>query len=356
MSPENTLITAHLDAPVIPGQNLIYCATFQIVWNQLADEIIKEPIALEGNPLTAQMLNKRTFEKHELSESAYLAMIGFGYDNIIEKIKHALKEKFNREADLLRAAENADLVSYAYLEKNLPFDTVFDVFDEPLSFNNTPVQSFGLREDGQAILQVTVLDYINPDDFIIKLHASRKIDQEPKAGIPVRHPRITDDVILAKVTPLPTLAETVQVVFERINAEKYKQLAKGPYTEENRRKSYLLSPMIDSLASEILQIPKLNIKIQCNFTELVGRKLQNQHFEHYKIAQAIQAVKFQLDETGAQLSSEALMGLTFGVHIAEPDPRKFIFDKPFLLCLREKGAQHPYLVLWVGNSDLLVKA
>lgn len=356
MSLLKTAITAHLNTQINPGQNLIYCATFQLVWNQLADEIIKAPIALDGDPPTAQELNKRQFEKNELSKASYLAMVGFGRDDIVGKIKRGLKEIFDREPGLPLMAEDNDIISYAYLEKNLPFDTVFDVFDEPLSFNNTPVQSFGIREDGQSILQVVVLDYTSSDDFIIKLQASPKVDKELEAGANIQHPRITDDVILAKVTTMSTLAETVEAVFGRIDEEKYKQVTKGPYSEEKDRKRKLLTPILDPLEAEILQIPKLNFNLQHNFIELEGRSLHNEHFEHYQVAQAIQAIKFQLDETGAQLSSEALMGLSFGVHIPEPDPRKFIFDKPFLFCLREKGASHPYLVVWVENADLLVKA
>lgn len=357
IDPAHTELIAHLNTQITPGQNLVYCATFQLVWNQLADEIIRAPIALDGNPLTAQALNKRQFEKNELAEASYLAMVGFGYDDIVEKIKRGLKQKFNREPGLLLMAEANDILSYAYLEKNLPFDIVFDVFDEPLVFNNAAqVQSFGIREDGQSILQVVVLDYTSSDDFIIKLQASPKVDKELEAGANIQRPRITDDVILAKVTPMSTLAETVEAVFGRIDEEKYKQVAKGPFTEESEEKRRLLAPWLDPIAKEILQIPKLNFNIQHNFTELEGRFLQNENFEHYRVAQAIQAVKFQLDETGAQLSSEALMGLSFGVHIPEPDPRKFIFDKPFLFCLREKGASHPYLVVWVENADLLVKA
>jgi hypothetical protein len=36
--------------------------------------------------------------------------------------------------------------------------------------------------------------------------------------------------------------------------------------------------------------------------------------------------------------------------------REFVFDKPFLLCLKEKEAKYPYLAIWVDNSELLVKA
>ena len=346
-----TNLIAHLDTPILPSQNLIYCATFQIVWNQLADEIIKEPIALLENPLTAQVLNKRLFEKHELDEKNYLAMVGFGKDDIVEKIKRGLKEKFKRETKLDLKADALDILSYAYLEKNLPFDTAFDVIDEPLRFAaDTPVQSFGIWDGDAAKDQVVVLDYTNPDDFIIKLQASPKVDKALAAGTPIQHARITDEIILAKVSPAATLLETVDAVFARTGADNFKK-ARQAGDEE---KIHLLMPFLDSTAKEKLQIPKIDFDLLQHFGELEGMHFSNPGFSSYIIGQAIQAVKFQLDETGAKLSAEGFLEGHFGV--SESDPRRFIFDKPFLLCLREKGAQHPYLVLWVDNSDLLVKA
>jgi hypothetical protein len=360
MSPTNsnlnqTDVVAYLDAGITLGRNLMYCATFQIVWNQLVDEIIKSPITLDGDPPSAKSLNKRLFEKEEIAEECYLAMAGFGRDDITEKIKRGLKEKFGRETRLdIKTGSPNDILSYAYLEKNLPFDTAFDVFDKPLSFNDgIQVQSFGIWKGDAAADQVVVLDYDNPDDFIIKLQASPKIDKALVQGTLIQRQRITDEIILAKVKPASTLLETLDSVFSRIGEEKFQKALKGPRNAENILKMHLFSPRLDSNVPEILQIPKIDFDVERHYTELEGKHLLNQGFENYWIAQAIQAVKFKLDETGAILSSEGFMDLHFG--IAE-EPRRFIFDKPFLFCLREKDVRYPYLALWINNSDLLVKA
>ena len=53
------------------------------------------------------------------------------------------------------------------------------------------------------------------------------------------------------------------------------------------------------------------------------------------------------DETGAELESKAIF-------VSALPPRKFIFDKPFLLMLIRQDASMPYFVLWVNNADVLV--
>jgi len=347
-----TDVIAYLDADITYDRNLVYCASFQIVWNQLADEMIKAPPELEGNPLLGQALNRRQFDKQDISQDCYLAVAGFGRDGIVEQIKQGLEEKFHRESGFdLALSSPDDILAYAYLEKALPFDTIFDVFDTPLLFSDgIGVQSFGIEKGDAAADQVVVLDYRNPDDFILKLQGSPKIDGMVYFR-KVEHPRITDDIILAKVTPQPTLLKTIDNVLFRISEEGHQQAINALHNA-GINPIKLLSPSLDFEGTEILQIPKITFNITHLFTEIVGKHLLNRGFEKYFIAQALQATKFKLDETGADLSSEGFMDMSLGLNW---EPRRFIFDKPFLLCLKEKQAHYPYLAVWIGNSELLVR-
>ena len=42
----STIITPHLEQKLFPGKNIIYCATFQLAWNELRDDIIGGDIRL----------------------------------------------------------------------------------------------------------------------------------------------------------------------------------------------------------------------------------------------------------------------------------------------------------------------
>ncbi|MCX7005503.1 MAG: hypothetical protein NTV22_19860 [bacterium] len=64
-----------------------------------------------------------------------------------------------------------------------------------------------------------------------------------------------------------------------------------------------------------------------------------------------QDVVFKMDETGAAVKSTAYEDIFCE---GSSKPRRFIFDKPFLLTLWVAGAPQPYLTLWVAGPDVLV--
>lgn len=69
-----------------------------------------------------------------------------------------------------------------------------------------------------------------------------------------------------------------------------------------------------------------------------------------RINEALQRVKFQLNERGATLSSTARLKVK-----SRGDGARFIFDNPFLIILRQTGSQRPYFAAWIGNAELLQK-
>jgi hypothetical protein len=38
-----------------------------------------------------------------------------------------------------------------------------------------------------------------------------------------------------------------------------------------------------------------------------------------------------------------------------PIPMYYLFDKPFLVYMKKRGAEHPFFVMWVDNAELLDK-
>ena len=53
------------------AQNRIWVGTFQLVWNDLMDGIVKGPVIFKGKKsITAEQLNKQDFTKEMLSENS----------------------------------------------------------------------------------------------------------------------------------------------------------------------------------------------------------------------------------------------------------------------------------------------
>ena len=67
----------------------------------------------------------------------------------------------------------------------------------------------------------------------------------------------------------------------------------------------------------------------------------------WPIVMAAQTIRFQLNENGATLRSEARLE-------GKGRPMPAIFNKPFLIMLQRKDAKQPYFALWVDNVELLM--
>lgn len=317
----STEITATWDTEIKENENLIFCSTFQLAWNELKNDIIKEDIHLTQEPPLVNLLNSSLLSKDDLAENSYLAMAGFGKDGIINQINTSLQEKFSNPPTVSEDIEEEDILAYAYLFKNLEFEEEFEKIEDLKVFESLTVPGFGIEEydwDKHKDLgaQVEIYDYQNDDDFIIKLISKEK----------------NDEIILAKIEPKDTLEETYQEVVTRMeNGEMHKMAVE-----------------------DTLQIPKFDYELEKSFEDLLLKFFTNSGFQDYFIAKAIQNIKFKMNEKGVVLESEAIIVGELAA-MEEELPKRLIFNKEFLLILKQKDSENPYFLMWVGNPDLLVK-
>jgi len=327
LDPTTEVVTSeligHPDAPHEPGRNLLWCATLELAW-RAAVERLGDPLILENDPALAECLNRGDFSLADLDDASFVAQAGLGRERILETIREELSAKFgDRGTQTLLPARvrDIDLLVYAYLRKSLPFAEPFLATD-PIDFNGTPVDAFGLRHEAGATehwlriaKQVSVLDHLSDDDFLVEL-----MTESPG-----------DRLVLARVAPGPTLESTIDAVMARI-------VAAEPSVFRQ----------IDRLV-----VPKIDFDLTQSFPELEGLRVLNEGSTEFSVAKVQQRIAFSLDERGAELESEAAM-LIFGA--AALTPRHFVFDGPFLLLLTREGADRPYLALWIETPDLLVPA
>ena len=322
-----TTVAAHMEAKITPGKSMLFCSTFQLAWNELKDKMVKENICLADEPPAVEYLNKSLSTRGDISEDSYVAMVGFGGAGILKKINTALREKFGDEAPVVQEALGPDwILAYAYLQKALRFKVAFESLKDGVSFasedgGTAKVQAFGIEHHSNTekhlkmAAQVKVPDYTGNSDFIITLASD-----SPE-----------DEIVLAKVRPGKTLLDTIKAVESRL---------------QNGRKTYM-----DSVAT--LQIPKLNFDIERSYSEVCDKPFKNKGWEARYISKAVQTIRFKLDEKGAVVKSEAR--IVAPCEKGPEEPKRLVFDRPFLIYLKEKGAKYPYFALWVDNPELLVK-
>jgi len=327
-----TTITAHLNEVIGAENNVIYCASFQKAWDKLHDDVFKEDIQFASHPVMAKELNKQLLRPEDLSEDSYVAEAGPWTADLVSRINRELQKKFRGEASGYSISEApADrrrILAYAFLYKNLEFPRKFEKLHTPIQFKatsgETPLKAFGVdpfstsnEVHKKLSSQVRVLYYRNSNEFALSLSSKSK----------------DDEIILAKIMPGKSLLET------------YKKM------------TTMIAPTYSLVNGEILRIPKVDFDITHHFRELEHQDILNRGWNDWFIETAEQQIKFRLDETGAILKSRVFLVSALKEEAPLPiaEPRRFIFDKPFLICLKQKKGQLPYFSMWVNNPELMVK-
>jgi len=320
----NNIMIPYAHFSITPGNNIVFCPTFQMAWNKLK-EFNNGDIILIDKPLLADYLNNGFDWSDSLAEDSYLAEGGKA--DIIDDINNKLKEKFGEDAPTIEDVDPGKYIFYAFLLKKIKFATAF-VDTDPIVFkdsngNTESVKSFGIREDSftkykDHAKQVMLFDYKNDDDFIIKLL--------PEVA--------NEEIILAKVKPEDTLYNTYTAVMNRINNS--------------------ASSNFD--LADTIRIPELDLNMEKEYGELHGIIAEGR-FKDYRIEKAYQNIKFNLNKEGAKLASEGIIIVaTPGTGPKTDTSKHLVFDKQYMICLKQKDAQNPYLLVWVDNANILVKS
>ena len=297
-------------------QDRVWVGTFQIVWNDFMDKvahtIVKFP---EGTPEIVNELNRQDFTVNELSENCYYRYVGKIQKSTKKTIAKAIRKKFHETSDLL---DKLDLtpskdrfIVYAILKKDFQFVSAFDKLGQA-DFRGKQTEFFGINSSSDEGLDknVKVLFYNTPSDFAVVLDTVGK-----------------DEVYLYKTPTTKTFNYIYSDMIKKQNA----------FTgDTNFRKA------------DELKVPNLKFFEEKSFDEICGKRIKGTNL---MIDQAMETVKFEMDNTGVKLKSEAAMTIMKMSLEPQLEPRLFNFDDTFVLFLKEKGKEKPYFALRVHNIE-----
>jgi hypothetical protein len=315
----DTVVVPVVAAPIPKGKNVLWCATWQLCWDALCDDVAKGPLVV-GPPAPPEFsvaMNRRAFPHDALDPASCLAMAGIVKDGIVPRIRNQLKERFDAVMLDPGPLVPESAVAYGYLRKSLPFETLFEPRLGHLTFagGKKRVAAFGVNHDttypdaAKALAQVTAWPVGQEGEFILEFAV--------KGG--------KDRLVLAMVEPRDTLASTWEAVRARTATFPGETLGAG----------------------NDLAVPKLNFEVSHRFGEIIGGTCSG-NLSGQVISEARQTVRFSLDEGGADLESHAIIA-TAGM------APSVVVNRPFLISLVEKGKAAPYLLLWIANDELLAE-
>ena len=296
-----------------------WCATFQLVWNDLKNEVVKQDIKMSPQPKIVDNLNKESFTEDMISDEYYYKIYGPKSLSLKAEIEKGIKEKFNQTSDILdefdwseeatTASDPKRMFFYTMLYREFEYLYEFDKLDNGNFGKNTDVEYFGIDSNSNEELRsnIRVLYYNSKEDFAVVLKTKNN-----------------DEVIMVKSPEGNTFSQ----IYENMN-KKAQESTSSSYMEEE----------------DFFKAPKLKFNVKKDYVELAGKMFNTADGDVLEIAKALQTIQFQIDEKGGKVKSEAAIDVKDGLAIdpgAKPKPRYFYLDDTFALFLREEGKDMPY--------------
>ena len=329
-----TKITPVIDETINTNENLIFCSTFQMAWNEFCYKYAEGILEINNGPNFVKKLNDLYKQEPLLDEKSYLIMAGFGKEDILTKINEAVKKKFGylkkdelppKFAFLVRPN---DIVSFAYLYKDLEFAEIFDDSQPILLKNNNQicyVEAFGASENKKLLKQVNV-EYFNDD--------TSEVNKPKGVIISLKTKSETDEIIISTIPVSNNLYESYKSIQDVISHN-------------------LLSP---NFSFNSIHIPKLNFNILHEYNELCGLEVLNKTLKKYNdrtcIGHAIHKIAMKLNEKGAKVSSYAIITFIGYIDMAS---KQIVIKPPFIIYLKDKTKELPYFMAYVSNDEVMEK-
>lgn len=304
-----------------------WCATFQLVWNDMKNEIVKTDVVFNPQLEMVENLNKESFTEDMLSDEYYFKIYGFKNLELKEKIQKGIKEKFNQTSDILDDFDwNNDALDdptssdirryffYTMLYREFEYKSKFSVLDNAKFGEYEDIKYFGVNKNSKEAVrkQIEVLFYNSKNDFAVKIKT-----------------KDNDEVIFYKNPEGETFKEIYDSMMKKTNEY-----------EESR----------DFSEKDFFMAPILSFNVKREYKELENKKFNTADGNIAVIEKAIQSIKFSLDETGGKVKSEAGVDSWKTTSMAgEEKTRYFNVNDTFALFLKEETKDVPYLALRVDD-------
>ncbi len=299
----------------------VWVGTFQMVWNDLMNEVVKGPVYFKGRtPSLAKELNKQKFNADMISSDSYYKICAKKTKSLKAKIEKDIYEKFKEKSDILDKFEWNDTPNdvyflYAMLVKNFEFVSPFKVLPAG-RFKNSKfnVKYFGTDDSSPYLMKknIRILFYDSRKEYAVALKS-----------------KSNEEVLLYRTDSnldFDTLYEKLKKKSSQKNL-KFKQ-------------------------NDTLKVPFISVTEEVSYDELCNKEIKNT--DRLFIKQALQTVQFYMDNNGGKLKSEAGMDIsTMSLQIDKG--RDFNFDKDFVLFIKEVNKPVPYFALRIDDTKYLVK-
>ncbi len=340
----------------------VWTPTFQLCWNELINLVGTDKIYyVKSNPKLADELNLQPFNKQDLNDKSYYISVSKMTKKHKNEIKKAIWKKFKEKSDILDEFKFENVSDkktnkwfiYSMLLKNFEFYTPFKILESDY-FNNSVENKYKYFGFTKNITDKTAkekleheymenLFYINDDDFALMIADKNK----------------QEEMILYLTDSDKSFDDLYNEMLDKINN-------KNEYIKERAKK---ISDKYGKYATvkydNYYKIPFIHIDEKINYDkELAHKDIKDKTYNTtgytWEILKTLQTIKFDMNNEGAKLKSEAAVAVMMKTALL-PSPEihidnNFYFDRPFVLFLKEVGKDKPYFAAKIKDGKYLIKA
>lgn len=341
--------------------NAVWCASLAMAWHELGHGQFGGPIRAATKHQVAEHLSKA--RPVDLDAKHWYAGSGRCEAAVIQRVLEGLCRKFPAALAPPPIPAGEGYFALAYLEAAVRFghayrdapplrvattsrrlteqppedpdaheawlDSIYDARRAYRAFGVPPGASFDMEKQREqvAILHADIKDIRDAEGRRIHRAEGTYIVDLDRNSAPF-------ELLLAYVPREETLADTWEGAARRL-----------AWSAKRRGDA----PVPGIARGDLLTVPCFDWDIAHRFVGLCGLPLANPGFEGISLAEVYQRTKFRLDKAGVEMKSVA--GIT-----ARSTPWEWRFEPPFLLAMRQRGAERPFLLLWIENEELLAPA
>jgi hypothetical protein len=337
---KQTVVVPTIDTPIPKWKSAIWCASFQMAWNQLRSVSDGGPLQIEGAEAVADRLNHAEVSQSDLDPEAYYAAGGLVRGGIAETVQREMARRFAKApCPEFVNAESAIAIAYAFLQAQVKFDHPYVENQQPFVFEELKgpqvlVKSFGISGYLPA-------ERIRSQVELLYSGGPKMMRGEPSEyALDLCKDSSPNQVVLALIQRKESLKEALKDLDTKMAQYPPQELENQGY------RGYLQQLRL----ADTLLVPNMHFRLAHHFHELEGsdKRITNGSLAGLYIGDASQTIQFKLDRSGVSLSSEASLAVFAA-------PRDFLFNRPFLIYMKKRGAKHPFFVMWVDNAELLIK-
>ena len=299
------------------SDNSAWCGTFNLIWNDLKNDLAKQDIVFYENSTIVDNLNKGTFTVNDLSEDSYYKTYGRPTLELKAEIEKAIKEKFDETSDILDdfnwgGAGEKDYFLYSMLKKNFEYPKEFSKLENGTFGQYNNVRYFGIdgKTKKEVREQIDVLYYNSEDDFALKIKTKGN-----------------DEIIVSVGNNENNFLD----IYNSIISE-----------SENYNDSNVLRN------NDTFKMPYITFDLKEQITEVENKPFYFSDGTEYIIDKALQTIQFEIDEKGGKIKSEAGMSVK-ATSLRPQESRRFNVDQTFTIFLIEQGRTLPYFAAKISD-------